>query len=689
MNTFTYPAAYKVEQVDNYHGIPVADPYRWLEDDRSKERATWIGAQRAITEAYLSKVPQREVLRRRFEQLLKYPRYYDLVRRGPYLFFLKNDGLQDQLQLYAQQGLDGVPSLLVDPIQLASDGTIRIVAIFPSKGGRYLAYGLSRAGSDGQEYVIRDMATMQDLPHTLTSVKCTAIAWCGDGLYYSRFPMPGGPADARSAPSSYHQVWYHRIGTPQSSDALVYEDAEHPQRIHFVHTTEDERFAVLSVFDSAGTCSGNQVWLLEPGVSKPRSTPIICSFESAFRLIDNEGDKLLVLTNHGAPNWRLILIDPAAPEERSWQEVIPEGTRRLESASPVGGLLLVTYRTYGTHRLSAFDRAGALEKELPLPGIGAVQVFRGQREDPEALWSFLGFTIPPTVYRYDIDGHKSSVYLKPRVTFASDDYETTQDFCVSQDGTQVPVFIVHKKNLPLNGRHPSLLYAYGADGTSVGPTFDPLLIALVERGVIYAVACVRGGGEYGEAWHRAGWRDRKQNSFDDCIAAAEWLQARGFTSSDRAALIGVSNGGLLVGAVMVQRPDLFRVALPCVGIMDMLRFQRFTIGWTWITEYGSSDDPEMFPILLAYSPIHNIKKGVTYPATLVVTSEHDDRVVPSHSFKFAATLQELGAGARPYLIRIDTRSGHGSASLSKAISERADLYTFMFANLPDSASWPP
>jgi prolyl oligopeptidase len=684
MNTLTYPASHKVDQVDKYHGVDVPDPYRWLEDDRGKERATWIAAQNAVTEAYLSQVPEREEFRLRFEQLLMYPRYYDFVRRGPYLFFLKNEGSQNQLQLYTQQGLNGIPDLLVDPIQLASDGTIRIVATFASKDGRYLAYGLSRAGSDCQEYVIKDMATRQDHPDTLTSVKCTAIAWCGDGLYYSRFPLPANSVDALSAANSNHQVWYHRIGKPQSADALVYEDRDHPQRIHFVHTTEDERFAILSVFAWAGKYPGNQLWLLEPGVSKPRSTPIVSSFDSAFRLIDNEGDKLLVLTNHGAPNWRLILIDPAASEESSWQEVIPEREQRLESVSPVGGKLFVIYRTDGVHRLYAFNRAGQCEKELPLPGIGLVQVFRGQQEDTEALWSFWSFTVPPIVYRYDIVGRKSSVFQKPDMTFNSDDYETRQAFCVSKDRTQLPIFIVHKKNLPLNGRHPSLLYAYGADGTSVGPAFDPLLIALLERGVVYAVACVRGGGEYGEAWHRAGWRDRKQNTFDDCIAAAEWLQARGFTTSDRAALIGVSNGGLLVGAVMVQRPDLFKVALPCVGIMDMLRFQKFTIGWTWTAEYGSSDDPEMFPILLAYSPIHNIKEGVAYPATLVVTSEHDDRVVPSHSFKFAATLQELGAGANPYLIRIETRSGHGSSSLPKAIAERADLYAFMLANLPKS-----
>jgi prolyl oligopeptidase len=401
MSVLTYPASPKVDQVDNYHGVDVPDPYRWLEDDWGTERAAWITAQNAMTEAYLSQLPERAEFRYRFEQLLKYPRYYDFIRRGPYLFFLKNDGLQDQLQLYAQHGFNGVPDLLVDPIQLASDGTIRIVATFASKDGRYLAYGLSHGGSDWQEYLIKDMETRQNLPDTLTSVKCTAIAWCGDGLYYSRFPMPANSGDALSAVNFNHQVWYHRIGTPQSADALVYEDRDHPQRIHFVHTTEDERFAVLSVFDWAGHYPGNQLWLLEPGVSKPRITAIVSSFDSSFRLIDNEGDKLLILTNHGAPNWRVVLIDPAAPEEDRWRDVIPEKAQRLETVSPIGGKLFAVHRTNGAHRLYAFDRAGQCEKELPLPGIGLVQVFRGQREDTEALWSFWSFTVPPTVYRYD------------------------------------------------------------------------------------------------------------------------------------------------------------------------------------------------------------------------------------------------------------------------------------------------
>lgn len=679
----TYPIAREVSQVDNYHGVDVLDPYRWLEDDTSPERAAWIAAQGALTAEYLSQIPARQELERRFEQLLAYPRYYDFCRRGPYLFFKKNKGLQNQLLLYVQRGINGTPEVLIDPTELAPDGTIRITSAVPSNSGRYLAYGLSRAGSDWHEYFVKDMNTREDLPDILRGVKCTAIGWWGDGLYYSRFLMPPDPIQVISASNEHHQVWYHRLRTPQSADLLVYEDREHPRRIHFVHTTEDERVAVLSVCDWEAT-SGNALWLLDRGTDKWNVTPLVTSFDAEFRLVTSRDQSLLVLTNANAPNWRLVLIDPADPSERHWTEIIPERDQRLESVLAVGGKLFAIFRVDAAHRLYVLDRSGRFELDVPLPGIGLTRVFPGQHQDTDVLWSFASFTVPTTIYRYDIASRTSSIFHEPEVTFRSEHYETRQVFYASKDRTQIPMFIVHRKGLGLDGQHPSLLYAYGADGTPVGPSFDPFLIALLERGVVYAVACVRGGGEYGEAWHRAGQRDKKQNTFDDCIAAANWLQVNGYTRSDRSALIGISNGGLLVGAVMTQRPDLFRVALPCVGILDMLRFQRFTVGWTWAAEYGSSDDPAMFPILRAYSPVHNIKEGVSYPATLVTTSEHDDRVVPSHSFKFVATLQMRAAGPHPYLIRIETKSGHGSVSLPQALKERADLYAFLLAHVAEA-----
>ncbi len=685
MSKLVYPATRKVDQVDDYHGIEVADPYRWLEDNKSAERAAWITAQNAITAEYLSKLSVRHELRHRFEQLLSYPRYYDLVRRGPYLFFKKNDGLQNQLALYAQRGLRGTPDVLVDPTELVPDGTICITSVMPSKDARYLAYGLSHRGGDWHEYFVKDMVTRHDLPDRLRWVKCSMIAWLGDGFYYSRYPAPPDTAKALSARNENHQVWYHRIGTPQSADALIFEDRKHPLRIHFVQTTEDERFAVLEMLDLGAGHSGNALWLLDVEAGKRDFTPVVASFDDDVRFVDSQDDNLLVLTNRKAPNWRLVLIDLTNPNDRNWKEVITEREQRLEAVMTSGGKLFAIYISDGAHRLYVFDRAGRLENEIPLPGIGTARIFQGQRQDTDVFWSFTSFTVPTLIYRYDIAKRASSIFWKPEVRFSTDHYETKQVFYPSKDRTRIPMFIVHQQGLKLDGQHPSVLDGYGGNGMSVGPSFDPFLIALLERGVIYAAPCLRGGGEYGEVWHHAGWRDKKQKVFDDCIAAAEWLQATGYTSSDRSALIGASNGGLLVGAVITQRPDLFKVGLPGGGVMDMLRFQKFTLGWAWTAEYGSSDDPVMFPILLAYSPLHNIKEGVSYPATLVTTSEHDDRVVPAHSFKFVATLQDRGAGPNPYLIRIETQSGHGSVSLPKALDERADLYAFMLAHMPGAA----
>lgn len=681
-----YPATRKSGQVDDYHGVAVRDPYRWLEQ-ASSERTAWITAQNDVTRAYLSGLSFRAGLRQRFEELVNYPRYYELTRRGPYLLYKKNSGLQPQLVLYAQNGLNGAPEVLVDPNALSADGTIRLTRAVPSWDGRYVAYGLSQGGSDWEEYFVKAVATKQDLPDRLQWVKVSTIAWHGDGFYYSRYPA-SSEKRALTARNECHQVWYHRVGTPQSDDTLVYQDRTHLLRLYFLVTTEDQRYAVLDISDRGAGHAGNAVYVCDLRSGKQDFHAVVGALDDEFRFVDNDDDRLLFLTNRNAPNWRLVSIDPMNPREGAWVDVIPEGTTRLEVVSVAGSKLFAVYCQHAAHHVTIFGRGGDLENEMTAPGAGEITVFRGQRRDTDVLWSYSSFTTPATVYRYDFATHLSSPLWQPKLRFAVDDYETEQVFYPAGDGTDIPMFIVHRKGVVLDGQHPCLLSGYGGFGFTAGPCFDPLLIALLERDVIYAHAILRGGGEYGEDWHRAGWRERKQRVIDDCIAAAEWLQVHRYTNRDRLALMGVSHGGLVVAAALTQRPDVCRAVVPIGGVMDMLRFQHFTIGWSWIAEFGSSGDAAMLPILLSYSPLHNLKKGVSYPATLVVASAHDDRVVPAHSFKFVAGLQECGAGPGPYLIRVETRSGHSAVSLRKALEERADLYAFLLANVGQPITQP-
>jgi len=670
-----------VDQVDHYHGVPIADPYRWLEDDGSAEARGWIESQNALTAECLNGTPHRGQLRQRLGELVEYPRYYAFEWRAGYLLFRKNDGRQNQLVLWGQQGLEGTAEVLIDPNLFSPDGSIRITSAVLSKNGQYLGYGLSHGGVDWETYSVKEMATGRDLPERLECIKCSNIAWQGNGFYYSRFPPPSDRDRLFSARNECHQVWYHRVGTSQAVDRLVYEDPAHPSRLHMLATTEDEQFAVLSVFDREAGHPGNAVYLVDagaPGVSRP----IVTGFEDEFRLVGSEAGRLIFHTNHQAPNWRVVLIDPSPTESVNWIELIPEQSDSLEMVTAAGNKLFLSYRRHGSRRIYVADRGGNLERELSMPGEGLGGVFPADRQTTSVLWLFSSFTVPLTIYRYDLATGVSSVFKQSEVNFRPEDFETKQVFYSSQDGTQVPMFVVHRRYLELDAQSPALLAVYGGFGTAVGPLFDPLLIALLERGMVYAVPCLRGGGEYGEAWHRAGSREKKQNTFDDCAAAAEWLQANGYTSADRCALIGASNGGLTAAAVLAQRPELFKVVLPAFGVMDMLRFQRFTIGSNWTSEYGSSDDPAMFPILLAYSPLHNIRPGVRYPATLVSTADHDDRIVPAHSYKFVATLQALGEASNPYLLRVETGCGHGAVSLRMALDERADLYTFMLAQMP-------
>ena len=676
-----YPQARKVDQVDDYHGTKVADPYRWLEDDNSAETAKWVEAENKVTFAYLDKIPYRADVKKRLDLLYNYAKYTPPVRRGELLFFTKNDGLQNQNVVYAQKGLEGVPEVLLDPNQFSADGTTRMGSFEVSHDGRYAAYGKQVGGSDWQEVHVLDVATKKDLSDDLKWIKFGGAAWAGNGFFYSRFDEPEKGHEL-STKNEFQKVYFHKLGDPQSADQLVYEDKANAQRFHFVGTTDDERFAILVVSDRGKGKRGNALYFRDLAKGEKTFTPIVSEItDDTYDAIDNDGDKLLIYTDHGAPNHKVVVFDTAnltAP----WKDVIPEKPESLESVRALGGKLFATYLKDVASHVYVYSTNGQLENEISLPGAGTTSGFLGGRTDKNAFFLYSSFNYPSTVFRYELAAKKSSVFKAPEIPgFHPDDYETKEVFYNSKDGARVPMFLVYRKGLKLDGKNPTLLYAYGGFNITLAPNFSPLRLALLEQGFVYASANLRGGGEYGEKWHEAGTKLRKQTVFDDFIAAAEWLIANKYTSSEHLAINGGSNGGLLVGAVMNQRPDLFRVAVPQVGVMDMLRFQKFTIGWNWAADYGSSDNAEEFKAIYAYSPLHNIKPGAKYPATLIATADHDDRVVPAHSFKYAATLQTEASKANPVLIRIDTMSAHGASSTSKAIALTADIYSFIFWNL--------
>jgi prolyl oligopeptidase len=675
-----YPTTRKMDHVDTYHGVKVADPYRWLEDDNSAETAAWVKAQNTITFGYLDAIPFRTAMKDRVLALNEYPRYSAPSRKGPYFFFSKNEGLQNQNVLYVQKGLNGSPEVLIDP-NVWGD-TVRLTTFVPSKDARHAVYGKSKSGSDWQEYKVIELATKKTLADTVEWVKVSGAAWHGDGFYYSRYPAPASGREKASI-NENHQVYFHRLGTPQSEDTLVYEDAANPQRFHFLGTTDDERFAILSISERGKGKDGNAVFVRDLTSGNKAFTPVIPSItDDTFDVVDNVGDKLLIATNNKAPNSRVILVDPRQPGEADWKVVVPERAEPLEQVSSAGGKLFTRYLKDVMARAYVYSQDGVLENEVALPGPGVAAGFGGERDDAFVFYTFNSLTVPPTIYKYDIKTRTSSVFREPKVPgYDPGRLETKQIFYTSKDGTRVPMFLVHRKGLKLDGTNPTLLYAYGGFNVVQSPTFSAARLALLEQGFVYASANLRGGGEYGEKWHKAGMKLNKQNVFDDFIAAAEWLIANKYTSSARLAIQGGSNGGLLVGAVMNQRPELYRVAIPQVGVMDMLRFDKFTIGWNWKADYGSSEDADEFAALRAYSPLHNIKAGVKYPATLITTADHDDRVVPAHSFKYAATLQELASHDNPLLIRIETESGHGASSLKKNLETAADIYTFIMFNM--------
>jgi prolyl oligopeptidase len=678
-----YPATKKVDHVDVYHGTKVPDPYRWLEDDQSAQTAAWVEAQNKVTFPYLEAIPYRQRLHARVKELSNYPRYSSPSRKGPYYFFSKNDGLQDQSVLYIQKGLEGPAEVLIDPNKWEGGGTTRLGVFAVSADAKYAVYGISKSGSDWQQYKVMELATKKTLPDTLDWVKVSGVAWHGDGFYYSRYPEPGRGASEKASINQDHRVYFHKVGTPQSQDRQVYQDAGNPQRFNTVDTTEDERFALLTVSDRGKGLDGNALFARDLSRGEREFNPVVRNIgNDSYGVIDNVGDKLLVETNRNAPNGRVVLVDPRRPDEANWKTILAERPEPLAGVSTAGGKIFVRYLKDVTTRAYVYGLDGTLENEIELPGPGIAGGFGGNRDDTFVFYTFNSMNVPPTIYRYDIAAKKSTIFRQAQVPgYNPDAFETKAVFYPSKDGTKIPMFIVHKKGLKLDGTNPTLLYGYGGFNIVQSPTFSATRLALLEQGFVYANANLRGGGEYGEEWHKQGMKLKKQNVFDDFIAAAEWLIASKYTSSSRLALQGGSNGGLLVGAVINQRPDLARVAIPQVGVMDMLRFHKFTIGWNWIADYGSSDNLEEFKALYAYSPLHNIKPGVKYPATLITTADHDDRVVPAHSFKYAAALQEKASRETPILIRIDTKSGHGASSLTKSLETTADIYAFIMHNM--------
>lgn len=662
--------------VDDYHGTLVPDPYRWLEDAGSDETAAWIEAQNAVTEAFLGAIPARETLRERLTELWDYPKYGLPFREGGRTFFFKNDGLQNQSVLYQQATPEAEPEVLLDPNALSEDGTVALTTLAVSRDGRRLVYGTSQSGSDWQAFRVRDVETGEDLAEELRWIKFSSAAWApdGSGFYYSRYEEPA-EGEAMAAQNLNQKLYFHRLGTEQDEDALVYARPDVPEMGFGATVTRDGRYLVISA--TRGTDPRNDVFVqdLEAGGD---IRPLFDAFDAAYWFVGNTGSTLYFLTDREAPNRRLVAVELERPEPEHWRELVPESEAVLQSATIVHERLVVSALSDVASRLTIHTLEGDLEREVELPALGSIAGISGRREDDAFFYAFTSFAYPTTIYRYDVEAGQSTVFRAPEIDFDPEDYAVEQVFYPSKDGTRIPMFIVHKKGLARDGQNPTYLYGYGGFDVSLTPAFSVSNLAWLELGGIYAVANLRGGGEYGQAWHEAGMLDKKQNVFDDFIAAAEYLIAEGYTSAPKLAIGGGSNGGLLVGAAITQRPELFGAALPAVGVMDMLRFHRFTIGWAWVSEYGSADDPEQFRTLYAYSPLHNLRPGTAYPATLVTTADHDDRVVPGHSFKFAAALQAAQGGEAPTLIRVETKAGHGAGKpTAKLIEEAADRWAFL------------
>jgi prolyl oligopeptidase len=671
-----YPEAKKVDQVDDYHGVTVADPYRWLEDLDSSDTRAWVESENKLTMGFLDQIPVRSQIRDRLTKLWNFERYGVPFKEGRRYFYSKNDGLQNQSVIYTTTSLDAQPKVLIDPNKLSADGTVALSGLAISHDAKLMAYGLSASGSDWMEWKVRDIESGNDLSDHLQWVKFSGASWTADGkgFYYSRYDQP---KDNKLEGANYFQkLYYHVVGTPQSDDLLIYERPDKKDWLFSGNVTDDGRYLIITV--SQGTDRKSRVYYKDLQNIDGPVVKLLDEFDAAYNFIDNDGSVFWFRTDLNAPRGRVIAIDTAKPDRRNWKQVIPESAETLEGVNAVGGLLVASYLKDAHSQIKVFGLDGKFVRQVDLPGIGTADGFGGKRTDKETFYAFTGYTTPGTIYHYDVASGKSTLFRQPKVDFDPSAYETKQVFYNSKDGARVPMFLTYKKGLKLDGNNPTLLYGYGGFNIPITPGFSVGNLVWMEMGGVYAVANLRGGSEYGEDWHQAGMKLKKQNVFDDFIAAAEWLIANKYTSTPKLAIHGGSNGGLLIGAAMTQRPDLFGAALPAVGVMDMLRFQKFTIGWAWVSDYGSSDNPEEFKAIYKYSPLHNIKRGTCYPPTLITTADHDDRVVPSHSFKFAATMQSAQGCDNPILIRIETKAGHGAGKpTSKTIEEVADRWGFL------------
>jgi len=674
-----YPATRTVDTTTTYFGTKVPDPFRWLEDDRAADTKGWVEAQNAVTQGFLERIPFREAIRKRYETLYNYEKFSAPTHEGQYLYYGRNSGLQAQFVLYRQAVSGaGAPEVFLDPNTFSKDGTTSLGGIEFSRDGSLAAYQISEGGSDWRKIIVLRTADRQLIGDTLKDIKFSEVAWRGnEGFYYSSYEKPKAGSQL-AGKTQVHQLFYHKLGAKQSADQLIFGGEKDPHRYVQAYLTEDERFLLVS---AANTTTGNRLYVRD--LSRPGAAlvPVVEDEKSDVNVVDNVGGKLFIYTNYQAPNFRLVTVDAAAPQPANWRDLIPE-TKNVLEVSAVGGKLFANYLKDATSYVEQYDRAGRRERVIALPGVGTASGFRGKNADKATYYTFTSYTYPPTIFRLDVASGQSRVYKKPTVQFDPTKYESKQVFFASKDGTRVPMIITHRKGLALNGRNPTLLYAYGGFAVNMTPAFSTSTIILLEQGGVYAVPNLRGGGEYGESWHQAGTKLRKQNVFDDFIAAAEYLKAEKYTDTDHLAISGGSNGGLLVGAVMTQRPELCRVALPAVGVMDMLRYNQFTAGAGWAYDYGTAQDsPEMFQYLYKYSPYHALKPAA-YPATLITTADHDDRVVPAHSFKFAARLQQMQQGPNPVLIRIETKAGHGAGrSTAQIIAEQTDKWAFMLATM--------
>ena len=673
-----YPNAPKDGTVDTYFGVKIPDPFRPLEADRSKETAEWVAAENKITNEYLAKIPFRGKLLKRLKEVADYEKVGAPFKKNGKWYVFKNNGLQNQSVLYQMDELGGALHEFLDPNKLSTDGTVALQGISFSKDGRYMAYVISRSGSDWQEIYVKDVATGELLSDHIEWAKFGGAQWCGNGFYYSAYDAPEKGKEY-SSKNEVHKVYYHKIGTPQGQDVLFYQNPAHPLRFYSVSLNKEETMMFLH---ESGAGSGMNLYVRDLRVPDAQFIQMTSNMDLQYSPIETVGDNIYLLTNDGAPRGRVMVADIHKPGFKDWKELIGESKGVLEDVQFADDKLVLTYSQDASTHLYVCSLEGKELNEIKLPTVGRAG-FSGERGQKECFYSFASFTVPGTIYQYDMAQNKSTVYTEPKVKFDLGKYTTEQVFFISKDGTHVPMFLTYRKGLKHNGKNPVLIYGYGGFNISLSPNFSSMRIPFLENGGIYVQVNLRGGSEYGEEWHVAGTKMQKQNVFDDFISAAEWLVTNSFTSKDHIAIMGGSNGGLLVGACMTQRPDLFKVCIPQVGVMDMLRYHKFTIGWNWAPDYGTSEDSkEMFEYLYSYSPLHNLKKGVSYPATLVTTADHDDRVVPAHSFKFAATLQECQGGTAPVLIRIDSKAGHGGGKpLAKQLEEQADIYSFIMWNL--------